>query len=197
MMFPDIYLASQSPRRRELLTQMGVTFSVLSVDVDETQYEQESPKEYVVRVATAKAQAAWDGLALADKKPLLGSDTSVILGDTILGKPNNKQHASDMLAALSGRTHQVMTAVAIITATKVWTAISVSLVTFSVLSDDDRAWYISTQEGVDKAGAYAVQGLAALFIDKIEGSYSGIMGLPIRETALLLAQIAAESEEAQ
>lgn len=189
MNFPDIYLASQSPRRRELLMQMGVHFSVLSVDVDEAVLEGEKPKEYVIRVAIAKAQAGWNSLVLDDKTPVLGSDTSVILEDTILGKPKNEEHAREMLHLLSGKTHQVMTAVAVIYLGETCHKLSMSNVTFSTLTDDDIKWYISTEEGVDKAGAYAVQGLGSLFIEKIEGSYSGIMGLPIRETGLLLSQV--------
>ena len=190
MNFPQIYLASKSPRRRELLTQIGVNFSVLSVDVDETRLQGESPKDYVQRVAIAKAQTAWDSLAEQDKKPVLGSDTSVVLANDVLGKPVDTEDAKRMLQQLSGRSHQVMTAVAVASKDKIKCELSISLVTFAVLSDADIAWYIATNEGVDKAGGYAVQGLAALFIEQIEGSYSGIMGLPLRETGLLLTQIA-------
>jgi len=191
MNFPSIYLASQSPRRRELLTQMGVQFSTLSVEVDESPLANETTLDYVQRVALAKAQAGLASLNNVDKRPVLGSDTSVVVDDDILGKPRDEHHGAEMLKKLSNRNHQVITSVAIVTNTQVWTSTSISTVSFAALSDDDIAWYIATQEGVDKAGGYAVQGLAALFIDNIEGSYSGIMGLPIRQTGLLLRQIVA------
>jgi len=190
MNFPPIYLASNSPRRRELLTQIGVDFSVLSVDVDESRFEQELAVDYVQRVAIAKAQAGWNSLSQAEKKPVLGSDTSVVIAGDVLGKPSDDEHARAMLQRLSGQRHQVMTAVAIVTAEKIWIELNTSSVTFATLSPENIDWYLSTQEGVDKAGGYAVQGLAALFIEKIEGSYSGIMGLPLRETGLLLTQVA-------
>ena len=195
MIFPSIYLASNSPRRRELLTQIGVDFSVLSVDVDESRFENELAVDYVQRVAIAKAQAGWDCLSEAEKKPVLGSDTSVVLEGDVLGKPSDDQHAREMLQRLSGQQHQVMTAVAIVTAEKIWIELNTSRVTFATLSSEDMDWYLSTQEGVDKAGGYAVQGLAALFIENIEGSYSGIMGLPLRETGLLLTRVTWISNE--
>tara|TARA_R110001606_G_scaffold361754_5_gene515044 strand:+ start:38658 stop:39242 length:585 start_codon:yes stop_codon:yes gene_type:complete len=194
MIFPQIYLASNSPRRRELLTQIGVSFSVLPVDVDESRLGNETPKDYVKRVAIAKAQAGWNSLSTLNKRPVLGSDTSVVLADIILGKPINDNDARGMLQQISGRTHQVMTAVAVVTATDVKCELNISQVTFSTMTQSDIEWYISTQEGTDKAGAYAVQGLAALFIDQIQGSYSAIMGLPLRETGLLLHQITRQAE---
>ena len=190
MNLPQIYLASNSPRRRELLTQIGVDFTVLSVDVDESRFDKESADDYVQRVAIAKAQAGWNSLSQTEKKPVLGSDTSVVLAGDVLGKPSSEGNARDMLQRLSGQRHQVMTAVAIVTAEKIWIELNTSSVTFATLSREDIDWYLSTQEGVDKAGGYAVQGLAALFIEKIEGSYSAIMGLPLRETGLLLTQVA-------
>jgi len=195
MNFPPIYLASKSPRRRELLTQIGVEFSVLSVDVDETRLHNESPTEYVKRVAIDKAQAGWDSLDVQDKKPVLGSDTSVVLVDDVLGKPVNADDAKRILQKLSGCSHQVMTAVAIVSNKGEQCTLSISTVIFTTLSDADIAWYISTNEGADKAGSYAVQGLAALFIEQIKGSYSGIMGLPLRETGLLLAQLNGQINE--
>jgi len=191
MNFPSIYLASNSPRRRELLTQIGVDFSVLSVDVDERRFENESPVDYVQRVAIAKAKAGWDSVDITNKKPVLGSDTSVVLANDVLGKPTSEDNAKAMLQRLSGQCHKVLTAVAIVTEEKVWVELNTSKVTFAELTQDDINWYLSTQEGVDKAGGYAVQGLAAIFIEKIEGSYSAIMGLPLRETALLLTRIPA------
>jgi len=189
MNFPQIYLASSSPRRRELLTQINVNFSVLSVEVDETRFNNESPIDYVKRVAIAKAQSGWDNLDKDKLKPVLGSDTSVVLGDDVLGKPVDDGDARIMLQRLSGQTHQVMTAIAIVTNSTVLCDVNSSTVHFAQLTDAEIEWYLSSKEGIDKAGSYAVQGLAALFIDKIEGSYSGIMGLPLRETGLLLTQL--------
>jgi len=192
MNFPSIYLASNSPRRRELLTQIGVNFSVLSVDVDERRFENEPPVDYVQRVAIAKAKAGWDSVDITNKKPVLGSDTSVVLANDVLGKPTSEDNAKAMLQRLSGQCHKVLTAVAIVTEEKVWVELNTSKVTFAELTQNDINWYLSTQEGVDKAGGYAVQGLAAIFIEKIEGSYSAIMGLPLRETALLLTRVSHE-----
>jgi septum formation protein len=189
MNFPKIYLASKSPRRRELLSQIGVEFSVLPVDIDESRVIDEPPIDYVKRVAIAKAQAGWDSLDREEKLPVLGSDTSVVLGDSILGKPENGADARNMLLQLSGREHEVMTAVAIVSGSQILCELSMSMVSFATLTDAEIEWYVSTKEGVDKAGGYAVQGLAALFIEQIKGSYSGIMGLPIRETALLLTKL--------
>jgi septum formation protein len=186
MNLPKIYLASKSPRRRELLEQIGVEFSVLSVDVDESRLTGETPVDYVQRVAIAKATAGWQSLDKENQLPVLGSDTSVVLGDIILGKPENDADARSMLLQLSGSEHEVMTAVAVVSGSQTRCKSSTNIVRFSALTDADIDWYLSTKEGVDKAGGYAVQGLAALFIEQIKGSYSGIMGLPIRETAMLL-----------
>lgn len=194
MIFPQIYLASNSPRRRELLTQIGVNFSVLSVDVDESRLANETPIDYVKRVAIAKAQAGWNSLQELSQRPVLGSDTSVVLGDVIFGKPVNDADARGMLRQISGRTHEVMTAVAVVTTTQIECEVTISQVTFTTMTESDIEWYIATQEGTDKAGAYAVQGLAALFIEQIQGSYSAIMGLPLRETGLLLQQITGQTE---
>jgi len=189
MNFPSIYLASGSPRRRELLSQIQVDFYVLSVEVDETRLHNEVPIDYVKRVAIAKAQAGWDSVSTSQKRPVLGSDTSVVIDNKVLGKPKNDADAKQMLLKLSGQTHQVITAVAIVTADEVFVEVSINSVTFVELTESEIAWYLSTKEGVDKAGGYAVQGLAALFIKRIEGSYSAIMGLPIRETGMLLTQL--------
>jgi len=185
MTFPKIYLASGSPRRSELLAQIGVNFSVLSVGVDETRLVGETPVDYVQRVAIAKAQAGWDSLS-DDFKPVLGADTSVVLGDVVLGKPVDTLEARAMLVQLSGRTHEVMTAVALVTADEVMCELCISEVTFRALSDAELDWYVATGEGVDKAGSYAVQGLGALFISDLKGSYSAVMGLPLLETGRLL-----------
>jgi len=189
MNFPTIYLASSSPRRRELLEQIEVNFSLLAVEVDEQQFENESPIDYVQRVATEKAQAGWNSLTAGQHKPVLGSDTSVVLNGAALGKPKDDADARRMLQLLSGNEHQVMTAVSIVNGDDVLCELTISTVKFATLTEKDIDWYLSTQEGVDKAGGYAVQGLAALFIENITGSYSAIMGLPLRETGLLLAQL--------
>ncbi len=187
MIFPKVYLASSSPRRRELLSQIEVDFSVLTVDVDETQHASETPLEYVERVAIAKAHAGRHSLS-RDVAPVIGADTSVVIDGVVLGKPQDDLDSRSMLQRLSDRSHQVFTAVALATELETFCSISKSTVQFAKLSDDDITWYINTQEGRDKAGSYAVQGLAAMFIEQIQGSYSGIMGLPLRETSLLLKQ---------
>lgn len=190
--FPSIYLASNSPRRRELLIQIGVDFSVISVDVDESCLQDEKPIDYVQRVALDKAKAGWNSAGKQNNLPVLGADTSVVLGDIILGKPKDESDARAMLQQLSGRSHQVMTAVAVVFGEQEWCEVNTSIVSFATLTDADIDWYVSTNEGVDKAGGYAVQGLAALFIEQIQGSYSGVMGLPLRETGLLLTEIAGQ-----
>lgn len=195
MNFPDIALASASPRRHELLSQIGVSFSVVSVDVDESLIEGEAPKDYVQRLAVAKAQAGWHIVSSQQQCPVLGADTAVIVDDKILGKPRDVDDARAMLQRLSGRCHQVMTAAAIVYQRQVLSKLNISKVCFSELSSEQIAWYISTGEGADKAGGYAVQGLAAMFIDHIEGSYSGIMGLPLRQTSLMLQQLAGQRYE--
>jgi septum formation protein len=186
MNFPSIYLASRSPRRRELLLQMGVDFSVINPDVDESVFDNELPLDYVSRIAKLKAQTGRGLLLAADKKPVLAADTAVVVDNTILGKPENDEQAISMLKMLSGKTHQVMTAIALAKENSISSLVSVNDVRFTEMKEKDILWYVNTKEGVDKAGGYAVQGLAALFIEHIEGSYSGIMGLPIRETGQLL-----------
>ncbi|MED5510796.1 MAG: Maf family protein [Pseudomonadota bacterium] len=189
MNFPAIYLASRSPRRRELLSQMAVDFAVLAADVDESVQPGESPQDYVQRIAVEKARAGVSGLAANDKKPVLAADTAVIVDQTIFGKPVNDDDARRMLKMLSGHSHQVMTAVALASEIDLKTALSVSEVRFAAMTEAEIDWYIQTGEGRDKAGSYAVQGLGAIFIDQIQGSYSGIMGLPVRETGQLLMQM--------
>jgi septum formation protein len=192
MATPFVYLASNSPRRRELLGQVGVAFKIFTLnvadEVDETPYPGEAPAEYVQRVARTKATAAWDRVRIErlPAHPLLAADTTVAVASRILGKPLSAGAAEDMLRALSGRTHQVYTAVAVAWNNGIETALSESNVTMRALSETEIAGYVSTGEPMDKAGAYAVQGRAAIFIERIEGSYSGVMGLPLFETANLL-----------
>ncbi len=180
-----VFLASTSPRRKELLAQLGVDFDVISIEVDETPHQFEKPVDYVQRVTKDKAQAGQRNLT-DSAAIVVAADTSVIVNETILGKPDSLSQAKEMLKMLSGHTHQVLTAVAVASSMGVSIKLNTSTVTFAEISEDELDWYVATNEGMDKAGSYAVQGLAARFIERIEGSYSGIMGLPLRETGLLL-----------
>ncbi len=191
-----IYLASRSPRRRDLLKQIGVPFELLllredlrrGADVDETPLSEESPGVYVLRVAATKANMAVRQIAQRGlpQKPALAADTTVVFDGMVLGKPEDADHAARMLRALSGREHQVLTAVAVALRDRVETQISVSSVWFRELSEADIRRYCATGEPLDKAGAYGIQGRAGAFVTRIAGSYSGIMGLPLVETAELL-----------
>ena len=183
-----IYLASQSPRRRELLQQIGVRFRLLKLDVDESRRKDETPRDYVVRLAEEKAVREWESLVENDRAPVLGADTAVVIDGDILGKPADSNEASDMLAKLSGRTHEVLSAVCISDGTP-RTRVSRSLVAFRPISAAERAAYCASKEPLDKAGAYAIQGRAAVFVSGLDGSYSGVMGLPLYETAVLLSEI--------
>lgn len=189
---PLIYLASASPRRSALLDQIGVTHRVQPVDVDETARSGESPEEYVRRLAVLKAETLWHKLADAQRAAVLGADTAVVLDEQILGKPRDEDDCVRMLRLLSARTHRVFTAVAL-HASNCASRVNVSEVTFRKLTDDEIRRYWRSGEPADKAGAYAVQGRAALFIERIAGSYSGIMGLPLFETGELLAAIGARA----
>ena len=196
-MKPFIYLASQSPRRSQLLAQLGVEHRLLLPDASEDSealevvLPGEAPLDYVQRVTALKLQAALARLKRLQwpVAPVLCADTTVALGRTILGKPQDAAHASEMLKQLAGRSHRVMTAIALGDGTRVLQACSVSRVRFAPVSDAQRAAYVASQEPMGKAGAYAVQGLAAAFIERIEGSYSGIMGLPLFETAQALREM--------
>ena len=187
----SLYLASQSPRRRELLTQVGFSFTMISADINEDTIPNESAEKYVARLAREKAMAGFFQIK-QQTKAVLGSDTAVVIDGEILGKPENNDDAKRMLNLLSGNTHQVMTAVALAvgndasTSPELTEAISVSEVTFKKLSYDEIEHYVHSGECTDKAGSYAVQGLAAVFIRHLSGSYSGVMGLPIYETVALL-----------
>ena len=183
-----IYLASRSPRRAELLTQIGIEFEVLPSDIDESVVDGESPAAYVVRLAREKAAVCLDGLQQSDAKrlPVLAADTTVSIDGIILGKPDSDEEARAMLQRMSGRQHEVHTGIAVATEQGIETALSTTHVEMKVLSDAEIAAYIATGEPHDKAGAYGIQGLAGTFIEHIEGSYSGVMGLPIFETAQLL-----------
>ena len=180
---PVLCLASASPRRRELLAQIGVPHVVTSADIDETVLPGESPAEYVLRMARNKAVVVRDA---GQRLPVLAADTAVVLDGVIYGKPRDREHALDMLRRLSGRTHEVLTAVALADHRGTRTRLSLSEVTFRTLTEEECAAYWESGEPRDKAGAYAIQGLAAVFVERISGSYSGVMGLPLFETAELL-----------
>lgn len=179
-----IYLASASPRRKQLLSLLPVEFEQFSVDLDETPQAGETAQQLVCRLASEKAQA---GVKCATNNwPVLGSDTIVVLDGKILGKPTDKQDALTMLKSLSGRTHQVMTAIAFANTTKLVCELVVTEVTFKILSADEIEQYWQSGEPSDKAGAYGIQGLAGRFVTNINGSYFAVMGLPLYETEALL-----------
>jgi septum formation protein len=191
-----IYLASQSPRRRELLKQIGVHHGILllrndprrEVAVDETPHDGETPVDYVQRVCHDKARAAWKTLALRNLPPLpiLTADTTVTLDGKIIGKPDNDEHAAEILHMLSGTQHQVLTAVAVIFEERLEMRLSTTTITFDTLNEERIHRYLLTKEAHDKAGAYGIQGHAGAFVKHIEGSYTGVMGLPLYETVELL-----------
>jgi septum formation protein len=195
----SIYLASRSPRRRELLSHIGVKFHLLlfrdrpesDVEVNEEVRPGESPAEYVLRLARAKAEAGWRRLLQRNlpRAPVLAADTTVALDGSIFGKPADRREAAAMLAALSGRRHEVLTAVAVKYDNRLETALSTSEVQFRELAPEEIREYVATGECDDKAGAYAIQGRAAKFVAEIRGSHSGIVGLPLFETAQLLDRL--------
>lgn len=191
-----LYLASRSPRRRELLAQAGVTFEPVEADVDEAVAPGEDPEHYVLRVARAKAEAGWKRVVQAKlpRAPVLAADTTVALDGRIFGKPADRREAAAMLAALSGRRHRVLTAVALKCGERIETALSVSEVRFRELEPQEIREYVATGEADDKAGAYAIQGRAARFVAGIRGSHSGIVGLPLEETAQLIGRLEAAHE---
>ena len=192
----QIYLASRSPRRRELLKQIGVSFEVLVLrehpargpDVDESQLSGESPEDYVSRVCRAKAEVGWDRIVQRRLRrfPVLAADTVVCVDEKILCKPADPADAARMLRLLSGREHRVLTAVALKFDERAELAVSESRVRFCELAEADLQAYVDSGEPTDKAGAYAIQGRAAAFVTELHGSYSGIMGLPLYETAQLI-----------
>lgn len=185
-----LYLASASPRRRELLEQIGVSFTTHVVPIDETPQPGEAPAAYVERLALAKAQAALGTLDDRHDAVVLGSDTAVVLDGRILGKPVDREDALATLAALSGREHQVLTAVALVSDARAEARVVASTVRFKALDRTQLEAYWATGEPRDKAGSYGIQGLAAVFVSQMQGSYSAVVGLPLCETAELLAQFA-------
>ncbi len=197
-----IYLASRSPRRRELLKQIGVNFGTLllreaaprGADMAEILLSGEAPADYTRRIAVAKAEMGRARLLerRLTELPVLAADTAVVLGESIFGKPENVAHAKEMLSALSGQTHQVLTAVAVAAQNGIQVSISKSLVRFRDIREHEIHHYLAVGEALDKAGGYAIQGMAAVFIAEISGSYSGVMGLPLFETAQLLQESGVE-----
>jgi len=188
---PPLYLASGSPRRRELLTQIGVPFTALSAQIDETPLPDETPETYVERLARGKAEAGLALLAVSegDSNPcVLGADTAVVLDGQILGKPADEVEARAMLSALSDREHEVLTAVAVLDNQRCETRVVRSLVRFRPIQDQEARAYWASGEPRDKAGGYAIQGLAAVFVDGLRGSYSAVVGLPLCETAEMLGR---------
>lgn len=181
-----LYLASQSPRRRELLDQLGEPHRTLDVDVEEAREPGESPDAYVARVALDKARAGFALVKNEDGARVLGADTEVVLDDEVFGKPRDAADAAAMLRRLAGREHRVLSTVWLVQAGSERCAVSASTVRFASLSEDDIAAYVATGECMGKAGAYAIQGRAAVFVEYLSGSYSGVMGLPLFETSRLL-----------
>ncbi|HET6397503.1 MAG TPA: Maf family protein [Pseudoxanthomonas sp.] len=186
-----LYLASKSPRRAELLDRLGATYRVLDVDVPEVRAPGERAVDYVRRVARDKARAGWAQVAGEPGARVLGADTEVVLGEDVFGKPADAADAAAMLARLSGRAHTVLSAVAVIDASGEREALSTTEVRFAALSPAQIAAYVATGEPMGKAGAYGIQGRAEAFVEHLSGSYSGVMGLPLHETARLLATPAA------
>ncbi len=188
---PQLYLASASPRRRELLASVGLRFAVLTAAVDERPRSGEAPDQLVVRLASAKAGsvAAEVDRRRYPRRPVLGADTCVIIDDELLGKPADAAQAAAMIGRLSGRRHEVLTAIALHHNGAELTDVSRSHVRFKALTDNEIARYCATPEPLDKAGAYAIQGLASGFVEHLEGSYTGVVGLPMFELRTLLRQV--------
>ena len=183
-----LYLASQSPRRRQLLEQIGVEFGLLEVDVPEVRASGEPALDYVSRVAREKAGAGLLKVVAAPGAVVLGADTEVVLGDEVFGKPADAADAATMLRRLSGRTHLAITVVWLVSAARESHAVCASEVRFAPLDEAAIAAYVASGEPIGRAGAYAIQGRAAAFIEHLSGSFSGVMGLPLHETASLLRE---------
>lgn len=190
---PQLILASQSPRRRELLAQLGLEFQLASISVPEVVLAGESAADYVSRVARDKAEAGWKVLGPEQGLPVLGADTSVVVDDHILGKPSDAEDCYRMLALLSGRSHQVYTSIACAYNGQCEVEQVITEVTFDDISIETMRRYWQTGEPKDKAGSYAIQGFGALFVRKISGSYTGVVGLPLFETANMLSRYGVEA----
>lgn len=185
----QLYLASASPRRRELLTRLGLRFERLDAPVDETLLAGEAPVDYVRRLALAKARAGQALLTERATVPVLGADTTVVLDEVMLGKPRDRDEGLEMLARLSGREHRVLSGVAVVRGVHEQVRVQISRVLFREIDAAERAAYWATGEPADKAGAYGIQGLGATFVRELHGSHSGVMGLPLYETAELLCAL--------
>lgn len=183
-----LWLASSSSRRRELLAQLGLSYQVVSAAIDETPRSGEVAPAFVERMALEKGRSAWRNLAQPPSSIVVAADTEVVVDNEVLGKPTSAEHGRAMLQRLSGRSHMVMSGVAVISALGENSVVSESRVTFRVITPAEIDAYWSTGEPADKAGGYAIQGIGAIFIADLQGSYSGVMGLPLFETALLLRQ---------
>lgn len=182
---PQLVLASASPRRADLLEQIGLCFIIKPVGIDEQQLPDENPEAYVCRLAAKKSDQCWQDSTLG--LPVLGTDTIVVLGDTVLGKPSNRESGLAILESLSGREHRVLSAVSL-RGREHWQTLSETRVWFRKMAASEIRRYWETGEPYDKAGCYGIQGLGSLFVKRIEGSYSGVVGLPIYETAELLSK---------
>ena len=191
-MGPQIYLASRSPRRQELLRQGGGRFELLSADVPERRAPGQSPADYAMAMALAKARAGRSAARAPQPLPVLGADTDVVIDDEILGKPSGRDEALAMLSRLSNRTHEVFSSVAAVLDGRSETALSVTRVTFGAITPAQARAYWDTGEPADKAGAYAIQGFGAQFVKEIHGSYSGVVGLPLYETLEVLKRFGVE-----
>ncbi len=193
-MSTPLYLASASPRRRELLNQLGILTELLRTDIDETPLPGEAPLAYTERLAYAKAQAGWQQVQQfgLPARPLLAADTTVVLDGEIVGKPESPDHARHILQQLSGREHQVLTSVAVRLGERCRVLSTTSTVRFRPLLASEIDHYVISGEPMDKAGAYGIQGVAAMFVCDIQGSYTGIVGLPLAETVVLLREFGIE-----
>lgn len=183
-----LYLASKSPRRRELLARLGLSFGMLDLDIPEQRQPGEPAEEYVRRVAREKAGAGLLSVVGNPSAVVLGSDTEVILDDEVFGKPRDDAHAREMLRRLAGRTHAVVSAVSLVSPSREAQVVATSQVTFDPIDDAQIDAYLATGEHRGKAGAYAIQGAAEAFVARLDGSFSGVMGLPLRETSRLLRE---------
>ncbi|GAB6042172.1 Maf family protein [Endothiovibrio diazotrophicus] len=188
-----IILASASPRRSELLIQLRVAHEILAADIDETVRPGEAPELFVERMAREKALAVLERLGPGDRRPVLGADTALELDGEVLGKPRDEAHFLAMFARLSGREHRVLSAVALVDRERREARLDVSHVTFRPIDEAEAVRYWASGEPADKAGGYAIQGLAAQFVERLAGSYSGVMGLPLFETAQLLNEFGVET----
>jgi septum formation protein len=187
-----LHLASKSPRRRELLGRLGLPFGIIDLDIPEERAPGEPAEDYVRRVAREKAGAGLLTVMTNPSAVVLGSDPEVVLDDEVFGKPADAEDAASMLRKLSGRTHQVISAVSLVSQSRELQTVSISDVTFAALTEAQIAGYLAGDEWQGKAGAYAIQGFAETFITRLSGSYTGVMGLPIYETAMLLRQFGLE-----